>query len=100
MRLETSFLNEVRNARRCSQYISSNSELRNKVYVPKVYDEVASSDRIMVMEYVDGCKITDKGQIEEWGFSAREVMDVTIESEWFGCTRPIFTPGRCAPCFH
>lgn len=80
MRLETSFLNEVRNARRCSGLIASSPELRDKVYVPNVYPEVASSDRIMVMEFVDGCKITDKKKIEGWGFSPREVMDVTIES--------------------
>jgi aarF domain-containing kinase len=56
MRLETSFLNEAQNARTCDIHLSTTPELRHKVYVPKVYDEVVGSDRVMVMEYVDGCR--------------------------------------------
>lgn len=79
MRLETSFLHEAQNARICASHLAATPELRNKVYVPHVYDEVVGSDRVMVMEYVDGCKLTDKKQIEEWGFTPREVMDTAIE---------------------
>ncbi len=66
MRLETSFLHEANNARKCAALLAETPELRDKVYVPKVYPEVAQSDRVMVMEYVDGCKwvtnqTSDKG---------------------------------------
>jgi len=79
MRLETSFIHEASNARTCSALLAETPELRDKVYVPKVYDEVAGSERVMVMEYVDGCKLNDRKQLEEWGFKPREVMDIAIQ---------------------
>ncbi|GHJ89785.1 hypothetical protein NliqN6_6187 [Naganishia liquefaciens] len=78
MRLETNFMNEATNAQKCAEFLASTPELKDKVYVPKIYNEVASSERVMVMEYVKGCRITDRKQIEEWGFNAREVMDTVI----------------------
>lgn len=78
MRLETDFLNEARNAQKCRELLKETPELREKVYVPKVYDEVISGTRIMVMEYVDGCKLTDKDAIEKMGFSPKETMDTAI----------------------
>jgi hypothetical protein len=56
MRLETSFIHEASNARTCSALLAATPELRDKVYVPKVYDDVVGSERVMVMEYVDGCR--------------------------------------------
>ena len=59
MRHETSFLNEAHNARRCAQLLSQTPELRDDVYVPRVYGEAEGcreSDRIMVMEWIDGCR--------------------------------------------
>lgn len=59
MRLETSFKNEAMNARRCAELLSQTPELRDDVYVPRVYGEeegCKGSDRIMVMEWVDGCR--------------------------------------------
>ncbi|KAJ9118281.1 hypothetical protein QFC22_004192 [Naganishia vaughanmartiniae] len=78
MRLETDFLNEAINAQKCAAFLADTPELRDKVYVPKVYPEVASSERVMVMEWVKGCRITDRKQIEQWGFNPREVMDTVI----------------------
>jgi aarF domain-containing kinase len=56
MRLETNFLHEATNAQKCADFLANTPELRDKVYVPKVYSEVASSERVMVMEYVKGCR--------------------------------------------
>lgn len=59
MRLETSFIHEAGNARRCAELLSQTPELKDDVYVPRVYgkDEgCVESDRIMVMEWVDGCR--------------------------------------------
>ncbi|KAJ9116125.1 hypothetical protein QFC20_000802 [Naganishia adeliensis] len=78
MRLETDFLNEAINAQKCAAFLADTPELKDKVYVPKVYSEVASSQRVMVMEWVKGCRITDRKQIEDWGFNPREVMDTVI----------------------
>jgi aarF domain-containing kinase len=56
MRLETDFLNEAINAQKCAAFLADTPELKDKVYVPKVYSEVASSQRVMVMEWVKGCR--------------------------------------------
>jgi aarF domain-containing kinase len=59
MRLETSFTNEARNARRCAELLAQTPELRDDVYVPRVYGEdegCKESDRVMVMEWIDGCR--------------------------------------------
>lgn len=59
MRLETSFKNEANNARRCAELLEQTPELRDDVYVPRVYGKqegCEESDRIMVMEWVDGCR--------------------------------------------
>jgi aarF domain-containing kinase len=78
MRLETNFLHEAHNAQKCAAFLADTPELRDKVYVPKVYPEVAGTERVMVMEYVKGCKITDKEKIEAMGFTPKEVMDTMI----------------------
>ena len=56
MRLETNFMNEATSAQKCAEFLASTPELKDKVYVPKIYNEVASSERVMVMEYVKGCR--------------------------------------------
>jgi aarF domain-containing kinase len=56
MRLETNFLHEAQNAQKCAAFLADTPELRDKVYVPKVYPEVAGTERVMVMEFVKGCK--------------------------------------------
>ncbi|ODN88455.1 Atypical/ABC1/ABC1-B protein kinase [Cryptococcus wingfieldii CBS 7118] len=83
MRYETSFIHEAGNARRCAVLLAQTPELRDDVYVPRVYgkDEgCQESDRVMVMEWVDGCRLNDKKQIEDWGLNVREVMDLTIST--------------------
>ncbi|KAL0247555.1 hypothetical protein I308_103625 [Cryptococcus tetragattii IND107] len=83
MRFETSFIHEASNARRCAEFLERTTELRDDVYVPRVYgkDEgCLESDRVMVMEWVDGCRLNDKKQIEDWGLNLREVMDLAIST--------------------
>jgi aarF domain-containing kinase len=59
MRLETSFLHEASNARKCAEHLAATPELAGDVYVPRVYGQaegIKESNRVMVMEWVDGCK--------------------------------------------
>lgn len=59
MKLETSFSHEAENARKCAQFLALTPELRDDIYVPKVYGKkegYPESDRILVMEWVDGCR--------------------------------------------
>ncbi|GFZ51505.1 hypothetical protein JCM24511_09272 [Saitozyma sp. JCM 24511] len=83
MRLETSFTNEARNARRCAELLAQTPELRDDVYVPRVYGEdegCKESDRVMVMEWIDGCRLNDQKAIEDMGLNLREVMDLAIST--------------------
>jgi ubiquinone biosynthesis protein len=43
-------------------------------YVPKPFRELSTS-RILVIEFVSGCKITDKAQLLEWGLSPAAVAE-------------------------
>ncbi|MBO2008040.1 ABC1 kinase family protein [Hymenobacter negativus] len=43
-------------------------------YVPKPFRELSTS-RILVIEFVSGCKITDKVQLQEWGLSPATVAE-------------------------
>ncbi|HEX8327022.1 MAG TPA: AarF/ABC1/UbiB kinase family protein [Hymenobacter sp.] len=43
-------------------------------YVPKPFRELSTA-RILVIEFVSGCKITDKAQLLEWGLSPASVAE-------------------------
>lgn len=47
-------------------------------YVPKVYREI-STDRILILEMVKGCKITDTEQIEAWGLDPKDIAERGID---------------------
>ncbi|MCA8831010.1 ABC1 kinase family protein [Hymenobacter pini] len=47
-------------------------------YIPKPYREL-STNRILVIEYVSGCKITDKPQLLEWGLSPEQVAETGMD---------------------
>jgi aarF domain-containing kinase len=81
MRLETSFMHEAANARRCAELVAQTPELRDDIYVPRVFGRAEGypeSDRVLVMEWVDGCRLNDKEQLQEWGLDLRDVMDLAI----------------------
>ena len=48
-------------------------------YVPKPYRGL-STERILVIEFVSGCKITDKVQLQEWGLSPAAVAENGMDS--------------------
>ena len=59
MKNETNFKREASNARRCAELLAQTPQLRDDVYVPRVYgtDEgCRESERIMVTEWIDGCR--------------------------------------------
>ncbi|SDX39820.1 ABC1 kinase family protein [Hymenobacter psychrophilus] len=47
-------------------------------YIPKPYRELSTS-RILVIEFVSGCKITDKVQLLEWGLSPEKVAETGMD---------------------
>ncbi len=47
-------------------------------YIPRPYRELSTS-KVLVIEYVDGCKITDKVQLEAWGLSPAKVAETGMD---------------------
>jgi len=47
-------------------------------YIPKPYREL-STEKILVIEFVNGCKITDKAQLLAWGLSPEQVAETGMD---------------------
>jgi ubiquinone biosynthesis protein len=47
-------------------------------YIPEPYREL-STNRMLVIEFVSGCKITDKPQLLEWGLSPEKVAETGMD---------------------
>lgn len=67
---ELDYRNEARNIDRFRTTYKDNKDF----YIPKVYRDF-STDKIMVMEYVSGCKITDVEQLHKWGIDPRKIVE-------------------------
>src|SRR6201999_1132332 len=57
--LETDFENEARNAGAMRELIQAEPRLRDRVYIPKVYQDL-SSKRVMTAEWIEGIRLWDK----------------------------------------
>ncbi|KAF8963204.1 hypothetical protein BGZ46_001024 [Entomortierella lignicola] len=78
LRQETDFLNEVRNSEMCHAFLQTDSKLKSMVHVPKVFKEL-STKRVMVAEWVDGCRATDKEAIQDMGLNTTKVMETVVD---------------------
>ena len=67
---ELDYRNEARNIER----FRSTYKFRKDFYIPKVYREF-STDKILIMEYVSGCKITDMDQLIKWGIDPKVIVE-------------------------
>jgi ubiquinone biosynthesis protein len=47
-------------------------------YIPKVYRELSTS-KVLVIEFIAGCKITDKAQLLAWGLSPEQVAETGMD---------------------
>ena len=47
-------------------------------YVPRPYRELSTA-KMLIIEYVAGCKITDKAQLEAWGLSPATVAETGMD---------------------
>ncbi|KAF9192392.1 hypothetical protein BGZ51_005207 [Haplosporangium sp. Z 767] len=78
LREETDFINEARNSEMCNEFLQTDPKLRSQAYVPKVFKEY-STKRIMVAEWVDGCRATEKASIQDMGLSPTKVMESVVD---------------------
>jgi len=67
---ELDYRNEARNIER----FRATYKFRTDFYIPKAYREY-STDKILIMEYVEGCKITDMEQLKKWGIDPKIVVE-------------------------
>lgn len=67
---ELDYRNEARNIER----FRTTYKFRTDFYIPKVYREY-STDKILIMEFVEGCKITDMEQLKKWGIDPKVVVE-------------------------
>lgn len=64
-------------------------------YVPEVVDEL-TTPRILVQEWVDGVKLSDREGIEAMGFTLREVMTTATKAFSYQVSKAFSKPGF--PC--
>ncbi|XP_014669951.1 PREDICTED: uncharacterized aarF domain-containing protein kinase 5-like isoform X2 [Priapulus caudatus] len=70
---ELDFEEEARNAERCAEELSH----LKYAYVPVVLWELGSK-RVLTMEYIEGCKISDVECLKKMGFSLKDVNEKLI----------------------
>ena len=66
---ELDFLNEGRNILKFKKAHKENKNL----YIPNVYKDI-SSERMLVIEFIDAVKITNKKQITAWGLDVKKIL--------------------------
>jgi ubiquinone biosynthesis protein len=71
---EVQYLTEARAMDQFRNFYAS----RKEFYVPKPYKNL-STDKILIIEYVDGCKITNVRQMHEWGLDPTQVAEVGMD---------------------
>jgi ubiquinone biosynthesis protein len=67
---ELDYRNEARNIER----FRATYKFRTDFYIPKAYRQY-STDKILIMEYVEGCKITDVDQLKKWGIDPKVIVE-------------------------
>ncbi len=70
MAKELQYLTEARAMDQFRNFYKDNKTF----YVPKPYREI-STDKVLVIEFVPGCKITDVEKLVEWGLKPTDIAD-------------------------
>ena len=71
MTKEVQYLTEARAMDQFRNFYAKNKDF----YVPKPYREL-STDKVLVIEYVEGCKITNVRQLHEWGLDPTAIAEL------------------------
>ncbi len=74
---EIDFKNEATNAEICRKNFLEAG--RKNVYIPKIHTEY-TSQRTLVLEWIDGIKITHGEELRAQGFNVTEAIQVTVEA--------------------
>ncbi len=74
MSKELDYNNEARNVEQFRRFYQKNKDF----VVPKAYKRL-STDKVLVMEFASGCKITDVKRLKEWGLDPREIAEKGLD---------------------
>ena len=74
MQKELQYLTEARAMEQFRKFYKNNKTF----YVPKAFREL-STDKVLIIEYVSGCKITNIDQLKEWGLEPTEIAERGLE---------------------
>lgn len=74
MQKELDYTNEARNIEQFRTYYKDNKDF----YVPSAYKQYTTS-RVMVLEMINGCKITDLEQMSKWGVNPEEIAKLGMK---------------------
>ncbi len=70
MMKELDYRNEARNIDRFRNFYKDNKTF----YVPAAYRHI-STDKVLIIEFAKGCKITDMKQLVEWGLNPEKIAE-------------------------
>ena len=71
MQKELDYMTE---ARHMEQFRKTYRDKKGEFYVPKPYLDISTS-KVLVIEYISGCKITDIAQLEAWGLDPKRIAE-------------------------
>ena len=75
---EIDYVAEAANARRFSELYAQDVAIGGDVFVPRVYSELTTR-RVLTMEWVDGCRLTDRESMEEFDLDRRKLVDTLVQ---------------------
>lgn len=70
MSKELDYTNEARNLSRFRELYKG----YDNFYIPKAFREF-STEKVLIIEFISGCKFTDKKQIKEWGLNVKDIVE-------------------------
>eukprot|EP00537_Pseudo-nitzschia_pungens_P007682 CAMPEP_0172362378 /NCGR_PEP_ID=MMETSP1060-20121228/5996_1 /TAXON_ID=37318 /ORGANISM="Pseudo-nitzschia pungens, Strain cf. cingulata" /LENGTH=927 /DNA_ID=CAMNT_0013084871 /DNA_START=408 /DNA_END=3191 /DNA_ORIENTATION=- len=73
---EIDYVAEAANAQRFNELYASVAE---QVFVPKVYSDLTTR-KVLVMEWVDGFRLTDSASLEQCGLDKSKLVDTLVQS--------------------
>lgn len=73
MSKELDYSNEARNIQKFREFYKD----RKDFYIPRVYRKY-STDKVLLIEFVSGCKFTDKKQLREWGLDIKKTVETGL----------------------
>lgn len=75
---EIDYVAEAANARRFSELYAQDVAIGGDVFVPKVYSELTTR-KVLTMEWVDGCRLTDSESLEEYQLDRKKLVDTLVQ---------------------